>query len=67
MQHSIGFVRVQQVAYVYETVSPCNADGSIPTGTLGWLWGMVTAVLMVFIQRPSRSTAASNELCGIPL
>jgi transposase len=42
----------------------CNADGNNPSGKRGWQWVMVTAVVTVFIQRLSRSTAAAIELLG---
>ena len=48
-------VRQQPVAY---------ADGNNPTGKRGWQWVMVTAVVTLFIQGLSRSTAAAIELLG---
>jgi len=52
-----------QVAYVDETGAPNgNADGNNPNGKRGWQRVMVTAVVTVFIQGLSRSTAAAIEL-----
>jgi hypothetical protein len=65
MQEALVFARQQPVAYVDETGAPTgNADGNNPTGKRGWQWVMVTAVVTVFIQGLSRSTAASIELLG---
>ena len=65
MQQAIAFAREQPVAYVDETGAPTgNADGNNPTGKRGWQWVMVTAVVTVFIQGLSRSTAAAIELLG---
>ena len=65
MQEALVFARQQPVAYVDETGAPTgNADGSNPTGKRGWQWVMVTAVVTVFIQGLSRSTAAAIELLG---
>jgi len=65
MQEALAFARQQPVAYVDETGSPTgNADGNNPTGKRGWQWVMVTAVVTVFIQGLSRSTAAAIELLG---
>ena len=53
------------MAYVDETGAPTgNADGNNPSGKRGWQWVMVTAVVTVFIQGLSRSTAAAIELLG---
>ena len=53
------------MAYVDETGAPTgNGDGNNPTGKRGWQWVMVTAVVTVFIQGLSRSTAAAIELLG---
>ncbi|QPN69055.1 transposase [Synechococcus sp. CBW1108] len=41
-----------------------EAVGNNPTGKRGWQWVMVTAVVTVFIQGLSRSTAAAIELLG---
>ena len=73
MQEALAFARVQPVAYVVdevlraavETGAPTgNADGNNPTGKRGWQWVMVTAVVTVFVQGLSRSTAAAIELLG---
>lgn len=65
MQVALAFARVQPVAYVDETGAPTgNADGGNPTGKRGWQWVMVTAVVTVFVQGLSRSTAAAIELLG---
>jgi hypothetical protein len=65
MQEALAFARVQPVAYVDETGAPTgNADGNNPTGKRGWQWVMVTAVVTVFVQGLSRSTAAAIELLG---
>ncbi|MFM7455741.1 MAG: transposase, partial [Vulcanococcus sp.] len=61
------FARRQPVAYVDETGAPTgNADGGNPKGKRGWQWVMVTAVVTVFVQGLSRSTAAAIELLGSP-
>ena len=71
MQEALAFARVQPVAYVVdevlraavETGAPTgNADGNNPTGKRGWQWVMVTAVVTVFVQGLSSSTAAAIEL-----
>ena len=65
MQEALAFARQEPVAYVDETGAPTgNADGNNPTGKRGWQWVMVTAVVTVFIQGLSRSTAAAIELLG---
>jgi transposase len=65
MQEALAFARQQPVAYVDETGAPTgNGDGNNPTGKRGWQWVMVTAVVTVFIQGLSRSTAAAIELLG---
>jgi transposase len=65
MQEALVFARQQPVAYVDETGAPTgNADGNNPTGKRGWQWVMVTAVVTVFVQGLSRSTAAAIELMG---
>jgi transposase len=52
-------------AYVDETGAPTgNADDRNPEGKRGRQWVMVTAVVTVFIQGLSRSTAAASELLG---
>ena len=74
MQEALAFARVQPVAYVVdevlraavETGAPTgNADGNNPTGKRGWQWVMVTAVVTVFVQGLSSSTAAAIELLGL--
>ena len=68
MQQALDFARQQPVAYVDETGAPTGkADGNNPTGKRGWQWVMVTAVVTVFIQGLSRSTAAAIELLGSAL
>jgi transposase len=65
MAEVLEAARQQPVAYVDETGAPTgNADGNNPTGKRGWQWVMVTAVVTVFIQGLSRSTAAAIELLG---
>jgi len=65
MTEALEAARAQPVAYVDETGAPTgNADGNNPTGKRGWQWVMVTAVVTVFIQGLSRSTAAAIELLG---
>ncbi len=65
MAEALEAARAQPVAYVDETGAPTgNADGNNPTGKRGWQWVMVTAVVTVFIQGLSRSTAAAMELLG---
>ncbi|MFM9103681.1 MAG: IS66 family transposase, partial [Cyanobium sp.] len=65
MQEALDFARQQPVAYVDETGAPTgNADGNNPTRKRGWQWVMVTAMVTVFIQGLSRSTAAAIELLG---
>ncbi len=65
MAEALAAARQQPVAYVDETGAPTgNADGNNPTGKRGWQWVMVTAVVTVFIQGLSRSTAAAIELFG---
>jgi len=65
MAEALAAARQQPVAYVDETGAPTgNADGGNPTGKRGWQWVMVTAVVTVFIQGLSRSTAAAIELLG---
>jgi transposase len=65
MAQALEAARQQPVAYVDETGAPTgNADGHNPTGKRGWQWVMVTAVVTVFIQGLSRSTAAAIELLG---
>jgi transposase len=65
MQEALAFARQQPVAYVDETGAPTgNADGCNPDRKRGWQWVMVTAVVTVFIQGLSRSTAAAIELLG---
>ena len=73
MQEALAFARVQPVAYVDETGAPTGnavdevlraAVGNNPTGKRGWQWVMVTAVVTVFVQGLSRSTAAAIELLG---
>ena len=62
---AMAFARRQPVAYVDETGAPTgNADGGNPKGKRGWQWVMVTAVVTVFVQGLSRSTAAAIELLG---
>ena len=65
MAEALEAARQQPVAYVDETGAPTgNADGGNPTGKRGWQWVMVTAVVTVFLQGLSRSTAAALELLG---
>jgi transposase len=65
MDQALAAARQQPVAYVDETGAPTgNADGNNPNGKRGWQWVMVTAVVTVFIQGLSRSTAAAIELLG---
>lgn len=65
MAEALQAARQQPVAYVDETGAPTgNADGGNPTGRRGWQWVMVTAVVTVFVQGLSRSTAAAIELLG---
>jgi transposase len=65
MAQALESARQQPVAYVDETGAPTgNADGNNPNGKRGWQWVMVTAVVTVFIQGLSRSTAAAIELVG---
>ena len=65
MAQALAAARQQPVAYVDETGAPTgNADGNNPTGKRGWQWVMVTAVVTVFVQGLSRSTAAAIELLG---
>jgi transposase len=65
MAEALDAARQQPVAYVDETGAPTgNADGGNPAGRRGWQWVMVTAVVTVFIQGLSRSTAAAIELLG---
>ncbi|KRO91551.1 MAG: hypothetical protein ABR96_05650 [cyanobacterium BACL30 MAG-120619-bin27] len=65
MAQALAAARRQPVAYVDETGAPTgNADGNNPTGKRGWQWVMVTAVVTVFVQGLSRSTAAAIELLG---
>ena len=60
MAQALRAARQQPVAYVDETGAPTgNADGNNPSGKRGWQWVMVTAVVTVFIQGLSRSTAAA--------
>jgi transposase len=69
LQHPVAealqVARQQPVAYVDETGAPTgNADGGNPTGKRGWQWVMVTALVTVFVQGLSRSTAVAMELLG---
>ena len=73
MTEALEAARAQPVAYVDETGAPTGnavdavfreAVGNNPTGKRGWQWVMVTAVVTVFIQGLSRSTAAAIELLG---
>ncbi|WP_255517701.1 IS66 family transposase [Synechococcus sp. CBW1108] len=73
MAQALAAARQQPVAYVDETGAPTGnavdavfreAVGNNPTGKRGWQWVMVTAVVTVFIQGLSRSTAAAIELLG---
>ena len=65
MQEALDFARQQPVAYADETGAPTgNGDGNNPTAKQGWQWVMVTAVVTVFIQGLSRSTATAIELLG---
>ena len=63
MYQALVAARQQPVAYVDETGAPtCIAEGNNPTGKRNWQWIMVTAVVTVFIQGLSRSTAAAIVL-----
>jgi len=65
MQEALAFARQQPVAYVDKTGAPTgNADECNPNGKRGWQWVMVAAMVTVFIQGLSRSTAAAIELLG---
>jgi transposase len=73
MNQAIAFARQQPVVYVVdevlraavETGAPTgNADGGNPDGKRGWQWVMVTAMVTVFMQGLSRSTAAAIDLLG---
>ena len=65
MQEALDFARQQPVVYVDETGAPTgNADGGNPDGKRGWQWVMVTAMVTVFMQGLSRSTAAAINLLG---
>jgi transposase len=65
MNQAIAFARQQPVVYVDETGAPTgNADGGNPDGKRGWQWVMVTAMVTVFMQGLSRSTAAAIECWG---
>jgi len=73
MHQAIAFARQQPVAYVDETGAPTGnavdavfreAVGCNPDRKRGWQWVMVTAVVTVFVQGLSRSTAAAIELLG---
>jgi transposase len=73
MQEALDCARQQPVAYVDETGAPTGnavdavfreAVGNNPNGKRGWQWIMVTAVVTVFIQGLSRSTAAAIKLLG---
>jgi len=65
MAQALRAARQQPVAYVDETGAPTgNADGNNPNSKRGWQWVMVTAVVTVFLQGLSRSTAAAIELLG---
>ena len=65
MAEALDAARQQPVAYVDETGAPTgNADGCNPDRKRGWQWVMVTAVVTVFVQGLSRSTAATIELLG---
>jgi len=70
---TIATIRQQPVVYVVDEVLRAavetgaltgNADGSNPDGKRGWQWVMVTAMVTVFMQGLSRSTAAAIELLG---
>ncbi len=43
---------------------PATPTNAIPIASAGWQWVMVTAVVTVFVQGLSRSTAAAIELLG---
>jgi hypothetical protein len=65
MQEALDFARQQPVVFVDETGAPTgNADGGNPDGKRGWQWVMVTAIVTVFMQGLSRSTAAAINLLG---
>ena len=73
MTAALEAARAQPVAYVDEIGAPTGnavdavfreAVGNNPTGKRGWQWVMVPAVVTVFIQSLSRSTAAAIELLG---
>jgi transposase len=65
MAEALQAARQQTVAYVDETGAPTgHADGGNPTRKRGWQWVMVAAVVTVFVQGLSRSTAAAIERLG---
>ena len=65
MQEALALARQQPLADGDETGAPTgNADGNNPTGKRGWPWVLLTAVVTVFLQGLSRSTAAAIELPG---
>lgn len=65
MAQALRAARQQPVAYVDETGAPTgNAVGNNSTRKRGCQWVMVTAVVTVFMQGLSRSTAAAIELLG---
>jgi transposase len=73
INQTIAFARQQPVVYVVdevlragvETGAPTgNADGGNPDGKRGWQWVMMTAMVTVFMQGLSRSTAAAIDLLG---
>jgi transposase len=73
MAQALEAARQQPVAYVDETGAPTGnavdevlraAVGNNPNSKRGWQWVMVTAVVTVFLQGLSRSTAAAIELLG---
>jgi transposase len=65
MQEALDFARQQPVVYVDETGAPTgNADGGNLGGKRGWQWVIVTAMVTVFMQGLSRSTAAAIDLLG---
>ncbi|MFN9646348.1 MAG: transposase [Cyanobacteriota bacterium] len=73
MAEALEVARAHPVACVDETGTPTGnavdavfreAVGNNPAKKRGWQWVMVTAVVTVFIQGLSRSTAAAMELLG---
>ena len=64
MAEGLDAARQQPLSYVGDGASSGNAAGSNPECKRGWQWVIVTAVVTVFVQGLSRSTAAVIELPG---